>query len=85
LQVPDNLADECGVVTKSSLLHTFTWDDRTVHAPGIPPLGKKVTLDTEFAGIGGDLGFFKNEIRAENSILLLKNLVSLQYSCLSKE
>lgn len=76
---PKVISDDCGDIFKSSLRHVVNWDERAPHAPGFPPSGRQVSLISEFAGLGGDVGFFKNEIRAKSSALLLKNLVSLRF------
>jgi len=59
----------CGHTLKTSLKHILTVDRRD--NPLFPVEGSFLRLSQEFAGIGGDIGFFKNELEVQANLPLL--------------
>lgn len=58
---------------KSCIRHIVSLDSRDI--PVFSTCGDVVRLTTELAGIGGDVGFIKNEIKIEEYISLYKDIV----------
>lgn len=60
--------EQCGHSLKSSLKHILTVDRRD--NPIFPSEGSFFRLSQEFAGLGGDVGFFKNELETQANLPL---------------
>ena len=60
--------EQCGHTLKSALRHVLTVDRRD--NPVFPTEGSLFKLVQEFAGIGGDIGFFKNELESQVNVPL---------------
>ena len=60
--------EHCGHTLKSALKHVLSVDrrDNTV----FPTEGSLFKLSQEFAGLGGDVGFFKNELETQINVPL---------------
>jgi len=59
---------QCGHTLKSSIRHILTVDRRD--HPVFPTEGSQFRLTQEFAGLGGDIGFFKNEVEVQANVPL---------------
>ena len=53
---------------KSSLRHVLTCDRRDNAI--FPPVGSLLRMSQEFAGRGGDVGFFKNDVELQANLPL---------------
>lgn len=60
--------EHAGHTLKSSLKHILTVDRR--NNPIFPSSGSFFRLNQEFAGLGGDIGFFKNEVEVQGNLPL---------------
>jgi len=65
--------EEMGHSLKSSLKHSLSVDKRD--NPILPTKGVLFRLNTEYAGLGGDTGFFKNDIELQGNMQLPFDLV----------
>ena len=61
--------EQCGHTLKSALRHILSVDRRD--NPVFPTEGSFFKLFQEFAGLGGDVGFFKNELETQINVPLL--------------
>jgi len=68
--------EQCGHTLKSSLRHILTVDRRDNSV--FPSEGSLFKLAQEFAGLGGDIGFFKNELESQVNVPLGWNNFVLQ-------
>jgi len=59
---------QCGHTLKAAIRHILTVDRRDHQV--FPTEGSRFRLTQEFAGIGGDIGFFKNEVEVQANIPL---------------
>ncbi|CAB3368540.1 Hypothetical predicted protein [Cloeon dipterum] len=83
--VPMSVREQNGHSMKSSLIHSITMDRR--NKPVFPSSGTLIDITTEFAGLGGDVGFVKNEIKMQANVSLFKDFVlqgTLQKGLLSE-
>lgn len=71
------IREESGYSLKSSVKNIFTLDSRDSKV--FPTNGGLLKLKTEFAGLGGDIGFLKNELFSQLNVPLFAD-VSLQGS-----
>jgi outer membrane protein insertion porin family len=62
--------EQCGHSLKSALRHILCVDRRD--NPVFPTEGSLFKLSQEYAGLGGDIGFFKNELETQANIPLSK-------------
>lgn len=62
------IRETSGYSLKSSLINSFVVDSRDSKV--FPTSGGLVHLKTEFAGLGGDIGFFKNELFSQLNVPL---------------
>ena len=69
---------ECGHSLKSSLHHILERDTRDGKV--LPTEGGLFRLQQELAGLGGDVGFIKNEAELQINKLLPHNIVSIANS-----
>jgi outer membrane protein insertion porin family len=76
--VPMSVREQNGHSLKSSLVHTITMDRR--NKPVFPTSGSLIDITTEFAGLGGDVGFLKNEIKMQSNVSLFKDFVSSNFT-----
>ncbi len=60
--------EHCGPSLKSSLRHILCVDRRD--NPVFPSEGSLFKLSQEYAGLGGDIGFFKNELEVQANVPL---------------
>lgn len=60
--------EQCGHTLKSAIKHILTVDRRD--NPIFPSEGSLFRLSQEFAGLGGDVGFFKNEVESQVNLPL---------------
>ncbi|XP_049767186.1 sorting and assembly machinery component 50 homolog B [Schistocerca cancellata] len=65
--------EQAGPTLKSSIRHIITADRRD--APIFPSKGGLFQLTTEFAGLGGNIGFLKNELMLQANVPLLEGIV----------
>ncbi|XP_066991173.1 sorting and assembly machinery component 50 homolog A isoform X2 [Anabrus simplex] len=65
--------EQAGPSLKSSLRHILSVDRRD--APIFPTTGALFQLTTEFAGLGGNVGFFKNEMLLQGNFPLTSDMV----------
>ena len=59
---------QCGHTLKTAIRHILTVDRRDHQV--FPTEGSRFRLTQEFAGLGGDIGFFKNEVEVQANIPL---------------
>ena len=71
-----SVREQCGHTLKSSLRHILTVDRRDNSV--FPSEGSLFKLAQEFAGLGGDIGFFKNELESQVNVPLGWNNFVLQ-------
>ncbi|KAL0099298.1 hypothetical protein PUN28_020102 [Cardiocondyla obscurior] len=64
-QAAFNVREQCGPNLKSALRYIWTIDKRDV--PVFPVSGSLMQLTTELAGLGGDIGFLKNELAVQTN------------------
>ena len=62
------MGEQCGHTLKSALRHILSVDRRD--NPVFPTEGSLFKLQQEFAGIGGDVGYFKNELETQVNVPL---------------
>ena len=60
--------EQCGHTLKSALRHILSVDRRD--NPVFPTEGSLFKLNQEFAGLGGDVGYFKNELETQVNVPL---------------
>jgi outer membrane protein insertion porin family len=72
--VPFEVREQSGHSLKSSLIHSICMDRRKGNI--FPTSGNLFELKSEFAGVGGDVGFLKNEIKIQSNLSLFKDFVS---------
>eukprot|EP00096_Caligus_rogercresseyi_P010953 TRINITY_DN4150_c0_g1_i1.p1 TRINITY_DN4150_c0_g1~~TRINITY_DN4150_c0_g1_i1.p1 ORF type:complete len:449 (+),score=101.88 TRINITY_DN4150_c0_g1_i1:39-1349(+) len=65
--------EHSGHTFKSSVKHIFTVDKRDDHI--FPTMGSYFRANQEFAGLGGNIGFFKGEVELETNVPLIQDLV----------
>ncbi|PNF44042.1 Sorting and assembly machinery component 50-like protein [Cryptotermes secundus] len=65
--------EQTGPSLKSSVRHILTFDCRD--APILPTCGSLIKLTQEFAGLGGNIGFFKNDLCLQSNWTLLADMV----------
>ncbi|XP_063228333.1 sorting and assembly machinery component 50 homolog [Bacillus rossius redtenbacheri] len=65
--------EQSGPSLKSSVRHILTVDHR--NAPVFPTRGSAFQLNSEYAGLGGNIGFFRNEAFFEMNTQLLEDVV----------
>ena len=64
--------EQCGHTLKSALRHILCVDRRDSSV--FPTEGSFFKIFQEFAGLGGDVGFFKNELQTQINVPLLPSL-----------
>ncbi|QQP37651.1 Uncharacterized protein FKW44_018001 [Caligus rogercresseyi] len=64
--------EHSGHTFKSSVKHIFTVDKRDDHI--FPTMGSYFRANQEFAGLGGNIGFFKGEVELETNVPLIQDL-----------
>lgn len=64
-QASFRVREQCGPSLKSALRHICSIDKRD--SPIFPTAGSFVQFTTEIAGLGGDIGFFKNELHMQTN------------------
>ncbi|XP_014487519.1 PREDICTED: sorting and assembly machinery component 50 homolog [Dinoponera quadriceps] len=64
-QATFRVREQCGPNLKSALRYIWTIDKR--NSPIFPVAGSFMRLTTEMAGLGGDIGFFKNEFAIQSN------------------
>ncbi|XP_043476493.1 sorting and assembly machinery component 50 homolog [Leptopilina heterotoma] len=69
-QAAFQVREQCGPTLKSSVRHIFAIDKRD--ATLFPTKGSLIELTTEFAGLGGNIGFVKNELNLQTNWTLFK-------------
>ena len=70
--------EHCGHSLKTSIQHNLTVDRR--NDPLFPTEGTLFRLIQEFAGAGGDIGFFKNELEVQANLPIFLDDIVLQSS-----
>lgn len=65
--------EQTGPSLKSSVRHILTFDRRDT--PILPTCGSLIKLTQEFAGLGGNIGFFKNDLCLQSNWTLLADMV----------
>lgn len=70
--------EQCGPNLKSALRHIWTIDKRD--SAIFPVTGSLLRLTTEMAGLGGDIGFLKNELAIQSNWSPYEFLVSFYLS-----
>lgn len=78
--IPFVVREEMGHSLKSSLKHIVTVDRR--NNPILPAEGAYFRLHQELAGVGGDVGFLKNEVEYQLNVPINSDFV-LQGTCLA--
>ncbi|XP_050316083.1 sorting and assembly machinery component 50 homolog [Anthonomus grandis grandis] len=68
-----DVREQSGASLKSSIKHILTVDFRD--EPIFPSTGSIVQLTSELAGLGGDIGFLKNEIFFQDNYSLFEDIV----------
>ncbi|XKL68900.1 hypothetical protein PGB90_006669 [Kerria lacca] len=66
------IREHCGYSLKSSIKNTLSADSRD--STVFPTVGSIIQLKSEFAGLGGDTGFLKNEIFSQINIPLISGI-----------
>ncbi|XP_066596091.1 sorting and assembly machinery component 50 homolog B [Prorops nasuta] len=72
-QVAFTIREQCGFNLKSALKYICSIDKRNETI--FPSYGSLLQLTSELAGLGGDIGFLKNEFLFQNNWLLLENII----------
>lgn len=72
-QAAFQVREQCGPTLKSSVRHIFAIDKRD--ATLFPTKGSLIELTTEFAGLGGNIGFVKNELNLQTNWTLFNYFV----------
>lgn len=67
--VPFSIREQSGYTLKSAFRNTLSIDTRD--SPILPTEGNLFQLKSEFAGLGGNIGFMKNEIMSQFNVPLL--------------
>lgn len=67
------MREEAGATLKSALQHILTIDRRDDVI--FPNCGSMVELITELSGLGGNIGFFKNELFLQSNFSIAKDVV----------
>lgn len=68
-----DVREQSGVTLKSALRHILTVDGRD--EPIFPTCGGLASLTTELAGLGGNVGFVKNEVNLQGNWTMFKDVV----------
>ncbi|XP_014281202.1 sorting and assembly machinery component 50 homolog B isoform X2 [Halyomorpha halys] len=68
--------NEAGSTLKSSVRHVWNMDSR--NSTIFPTCGRLMQMTTEFAGLGGNVNFLKNEVRFQKTIPIPNDDVILQ-------
>lgn len=79
-QAAFRVREQCGPNLKSALRYIWTIDKRD--APIFPVTGSFMQLTTEMAGLGGDIGFLKNELTIQSNWSPSEYLVSIHLYCI---
>lgn len=64
-QAAFRVREQCGPNLKSAIRYIWTIDKRD--SPLFPVSGSLMRLTTEMAGLGGDIGFLKNELAIQTN------------------
>lgn len=76
-QAAFRVREQCGPNLKSALRYIWTIDKRD--SPIFPVTGSLMRLTTEMAGLGGDIGFLKNELAIQTNWSPHEYLVSTRF------
>jgi outer membrane protein insertion porin family len=79
-QASFRVREQSGPNLKSALRYIWTKDKRD--SPIFPVTGSLMRLTTELAGLGGDVGFLKNELTLQSNWSLHECIVSIYFECL---
>jgi len=79
-QASFRVREQSGPNLKSALRYIWTKDKRD--SPIFPVTGSLMRLTTELAGLGGDVGFLKNELTLQSNWSLHECMVSIYLECL---
>lgn len=66
--------ENAGSTLKSSLKNILAFDTRKTVL--FPTSGLLLKLTTEFAGLGGNVGFFKNDVKLQVDLPIIADIVS---------
>lgn len=74
-----DVREQSGPSLKSSLKHILSVDLRDELI--FPSCGTLLQLTTEVAGLGGDVGFFRNDLYLQHNYSILDEIVSILCLC----
>lgn len=69
-----DVREECGPKLKSAIKHSVSIDQRDHKI--FPTSGSYFVLTSEFAGLGGNVGFLKNDALIQTNYSIVKDIVS---------
>ena len=69
------IRDKAGSTLKSSMRHIWNIDTRNSNI--FPTCGDLLQMTTEFAGLGGNVNFLKNEVHLQTTIPI-RDIVSIE-------